>query len=131
MTQEELKELEKEAEEFAFSILINNDSEEDKIQKGIAIIIVFCSSLLISNLNNLRQTKHPDIDQRLLTMMSKLNFERIENEFYIWYLGSIILNIFLAKEGVKNLPKERETHKELFFEYLDKIDNIKQFSSFL
>nr|WP_228256049.1 hypothetical protein [Malaciobacter halophilus] len=64
-------------------------------------------------------------------MMSKLNFERIENEFYIWYLGSIILNIFLAKEGVKNLPKERETHKELFFEYLDKIDNIKQFSSFL
>lgn len=122
----ELKELEKEADEFAFSILINNDSEDSKIQKGMAIIIVFCSSLILSNLNNLQQSKHPDIDQRLLIMLSKLNFEKIENEFYLWYLGCVILNIYLKREGIKELPQVCNTHKELFFKYLDILDNIKQ-----
>lgn len=119
-------ELEKEADDFAFSMLVSEESEESKIQKGLSIIIVFSSALMLSNLTTLKQKKHPDIDQRLLTMINKLNFNKKENEFYIWYLGCYILNMYLNKLGSNYSPSLCDTHQELFFKYLNQLDKIKE-----
>jgi hypothetical protein len=119
-------ELEKEADEFAFSMLINEENESSKIEKGLAIIMLFSSALLLSNVSSLKQQKHPDIDQRLMTMINKLNFYEKENEFYIWYLGCYILNMYLKKSGIDYQAEISDTHQELFFKYLEKLDEIKQ-----
>ncbi len=122
---DEIKELEKEADEFAFNMLIYDDGEKNKLEKGLSIMIAFCSALMLTSSPSLFQKKHPDIDQRLLTVISKLNFEKIESEFYVYYLGSYILQMYLAKERQPILVEEEETHKDLFFKYLEKIDQIK------
>ncbi len=51
---EEIQELEKEADEYAFSMLVQ-DNEKNKIEKGLSIIIIFCSGLMLSNKFNLKQ----------------------------------------------------------------------------
>ncbi|ADG93706.1 Peptidase U49, Lit peptidase [Arcobacter nitrofigilis DSM 7299] len=122
---EEIQELEKEADEYAFSMLIQ-DNEKNKIEKGLSIIIIFCSALMLSNKSNLKQKKHPDIDQRLLTILNKLNFDEIENEFYVYYLGSYILQMYFQKENIAFKQETCDTHKELFFKYLAQVDEIKQ-----
>ena len=106
--------------------LMNQLLEESKIQKGLSIIIVFSSALMLSNLTTLKQKKHPDIDQRLLTMINKLNFIKKENEFYIWYLGCYILNMYLNKLKINYFPSLCDTHQELFFKYLNQLDKIKE-----
>lgn len=124
---DDIKELEKEADDFAFNALIyDDDDEKNKIEKGLSIMIVFCSAFMLSSRHTLSQKKHPDIDQRLLTIINKLNFEKIENEFYIYYLGSYILQMYLQKEGQPILCGIYDNHKELFYKYLEQIDYIKQ-----
>lgn len=122
---EEIQELEKEADEYAFSMLVQDD-EKNKIEKGLSIIIIFCSGLMLSNKLNLKQKKHPDIDQRLLTILNKLNFDEIEHEFYVYYLGSYILQMYFQKEKIPFKQEICDTHKELFFKYLNQVDKIKQ-----
>ena len=123
---DDIKELEKEADDFAFNTLIYDDNEKNKIEKGLSIMIVFCSAFMLTPHHSLSQKKHPDIDQRLLTIINKLNFEKIENEFYIYYLGSYILQMYLQKEEEPILSGIYDNHKELFYLYLDQIDNIKK-----
>lgn len=122
---EEMQELEKEADEYAFSMLIQ-DNEKNKIEQGLSILIIFCSGLMLSNKFNLKQKKHPDIDQRLLTILNKLNFDEIEHEFYVYYLGCYILQMYFQKENITFKQEICNTHKELFFKYLAKVDEIKQ-----
>lgn len=118
--------VENEADNFAFNMLIGNDiDEKDKIEKALSIMIALCSSLILSNKSTIVQIKHPDIDDRFLAMMQKLNFENIENEFYIWYLGCLMFGMYFEKENYSiNIPIE-ETHKDLFFKYLHEIDEFK------
>lgn len=120
-----LIELEREADEFAFSQLVREDDEQSKIIKGLAIMMVMLSSLMLSKLDGLIQIEHPDIDQRLINIINKLNFEDEKNEFYIWYLGCYGLNIFLAKEGITIDPPLCDNHRQLFFLYLDTLDQKK------
>ena len=58
---EEIQELEKEADEYAFSMLVQDD-EKNKIEKGLSIIIIFCSGLMLSNKLNLKhQTQNENV----------------------------------------------------------------------
>jgi hypothetical protein len=118
-------EMEKEADEFAFSMLVE-DNEKSKVEKDLSIMLLLGSSLfLTNNFDSIIKVKHPDTDNRLKILLDKLAFEKEENKFYIWYLGCYILNVFLQLHKIDYHPDISEDAEELFFKYLSKIDEYK------
>ncbi|WP_066220857.1 phage exclusion protein Lit family protein [Aliarcobacter cryaerophilus] len=124
-TNQEYIELEKEADEFALSLIINAENENEKIEKAIAILITLISSLFIGKRKSIIQNKHPNTDQRIFTLLQKLNFEDEPTNFYFWYLGSLSLYFYLKHIGENiKITRVEEDSRELFFHYLSIIDKI-------
>ncbi len=105
------------------------DSEKEKWIKGLSILFVMCSALLITpNAQNIKQKSHPDLDNRILHVLESLNLVTEEAQFYCWYLCSFVVRFFLEKHNIHIPAGEYETAKDAFFSYLDLLDEIKQSS---
>lgn len=120
--------IENEADKFAFNMLISaHDSEEKCWVKGISILLVSCSALLIvPRAHGIKQKTHPDVDQRILNILHELNLYTDEAQFYCWYLCGFSIKLFLIKHGINTQEEIYETAKEAFFSYLDMLDKFKE-----
>jgi hypothetical protein len=119
------KQMENDADDFAYHILLQ-DNENDKEIIGLSIVFVFLSAILLpQSIRSISQNNHPDLDQRIHNTLSRLNFETEEQEYYTWYFACFALNLFFQKHDHKHNIPEMETAKDLFFECLKEIDQIK------
>jgi len=119
--------IENEADQFAFNMLIKqHDSNNQKWVKGLSIILVICSAILIvPTAKGVKQKKHPDIDNRMLNILEKLDLTTEKSQFYMWHLCNFIIRLFFIKHGITIEPGEFETAQEAFMSHLDNLDEIK------
>ena len=120
--------IENEADAFAFDMLISEqDDEKQRWIKGLSILFVICSAVLIvPSANSIEQKMHPDLDQRMLNFLHRLNLETDEAQFYCWYLCSFAIRFYLLKHDIAENPKTYETAQDAFFSYLEVLDQIKE-----
>lgn len=119
--------MENEADQYAFSMLVKDtDDEKQRWVKGLSILFVICSALLVTrHANSIKQTTHPDLDNRLLNILLMLNLKTDEAQFYCWYLCGFAIRFYLMKHNIEIEAREYETAQEAFFSYLDELDNVK------
>ena len=134
LSEEDLAEriqMENEADQYAFSMLVKDtDDEKKRWVKGLSILFVMCSALLVTtHANSIKQTTHPDLDNRLLNILLKLNLNTDEAQFYCWYLCSFAIRFYLMKHDIELAAGEYETAQEAFFSYLEELDNVKNANS--
>ena len=122
--------IENEADQYAFNMLIKDyDDEKQRWIKGLSILFVICSALLItSKARSIKQKSHPDLDNRILNVLHGLNLKTEEAQFYCWYLCSFAVKFFLLKHNINVRAGEFETAQDAFFSYLELLDEIKNVS---
>lgn len=119
---------EQDADNYATSYFINTQStERERTIAGVSIVLLHASCVFMpEKISGIWQVKHPHLHDRIRNGISSLNLEEESSKFYIYYLASISLHIYLLEKGV-NIPQlEMETAEELFFEYLEKIDELRE-----
>jgi len=123
---QEYKEIEIEADNFAFDTLISGtENETEKFHKGVAIILAHCSMLfMVKTPKSVKQRVHPDTDKRLEDAITKLNLQDPLSEDYIWTLGCLAcMKFFNIHNILLNLtPKDP---KPLFKDYMNEFEKIK------
>lgn len=120
------KRLEEQADDFAFSSLINGtENETEKLHKGVGIIIAHCAMLfMVHTPEKLTQVIHPDTDHRLENSISKLKLEDPLNDDYIWTIGCLACMEFFNIHKIPFSPIPREP-KVLFKDYITTLQRIK------
>ncbi len=123
--------IENEADQFSFNMLIKEqDDEKQRWVKGLSILLVICSALLITpTARGIKQSSHPDLDQRMLNILQNLNLATEEAQFYCWYLCGFAVRFYLIKHKIDVSTGEYETAQDAFFSYLGLLDEIKSENS--
>jgi hypothetical protein len=121
-----LKQLEEDADDFAFNSLVTGkETEQEKFHKGVAIILAHCAMLfMVHNPKKLKKTTHPDTDIRLENAIKKLHLNDALSEDYIWTLGCLACMKFSNIHNVilNITPKDP---KPLFKDYMSEFDRLK------
>lgn len=123
-----LKELEIEADSFAFECLIGlDDDDTTKFVKGAGASMAHLSSIYLTKSYSLKRNRQPDIDNRLFHIKNKITFE---NPFYQFYLNSIYnigLTIFFDRHPKKYITKDSKFKSwDDFFTYMfNSLDELK------
>ena len=94
-----LKQLEVEADNFAFECLADTaDTEKIMLVNIFAASIAHISNLyLISNISELIQMRHPDIDTRIFNLMNKVQFENKHYRSGLDLIYNIALSLFINR----------------------------------
>lgn len=123
-----LKQVESEADTYAFdSIIAISDSEQYKLHKGLALVLAHCSNLFaVKEPTSVKQFKHPDLDNRILSSIENLNLQDNSSADYIWYLGAVCCYLFFEYHSI-TIPTQPivNSAQELFFKLLKIFDEIK------
>lgn len=120
----ELIQMENEADEFAFNMMISPYTE--KVNRVVAILFVKCSSLLLTKQpEGIKQFKHPDLDSRMHVALERMNFESEGYEDYCWYLCCMAIHFYMVKHNYDYKKTACETPKECFFSLLEELEKIK------
>ena len=73
------KELEKEADNFGFEQLAEHNyfaSEEEQLHDGIAALMIYSLNLfLVKSPEDVKQNRHPNLDERLFNLIEKANIQ--------------------------------------------------------
>jgi Peptidase U49 len=119
---------EQDADNYATTFFIEPGTPEKERQVvGISIVLLLASCVFIpERISGLWQVKHPHLHDRIRNGISSLNLESEESKFYIYYLASVALQTYLLEKGVDCPQLEIETAEELFFEYLARIDELRE-----
>ena len=119
--------MENEADQFAFSMLVKEtDGEKQKWVNGLSVLFVMCSALLITpRATSVKQLTHPDLDNRLLNILLKMDLKTDEAQFYCWYLCTFAVRFYLLKHHIESPAREYDTAQEAFFSYLDELEKVK------
>lgn len=123
--------MENEADQYAFGMLVKEtDTEKQKWIKGLSILFVMCSALLITpRANSVKQITHPDLDNRLLNILLKIDLKTEEAQFYCWYLCCFAMRLYLMKHDIETPISKYETARDAFFSYLEELDSVKNSGS--
>lgn len=119
-------EQEKDAETFAASFFVDEQStEKERRVLGVSIVLLYASNIFLpERISGLWQINHPHLHDRIRNGIGFLNLQDDESKFYIYYLATISLQTYLSTKDVHFEKRELETAEDLFFEYLDRIDNL-------
>ncbi len=92
-------EMEKEADDFAYRVMVSPDDDEDTlVVKAWPILAAALSSFyLINGPQGVYQERHPHLHQRVAHMLAKLNFPHGMYHDYYHYLCSTVMK--LSREG--------------------------------
>lgn len=123
-----LKELEIDADNFAFDTIIKHyDDDLYREIKGLSIIYSHISNLfLLFNAEKLMQENHPDVDQRLINVLYKLDLIDGEKKYYLWSLSTLAINLFMNEHKIKIEQLIYETVEDMLTDYMNIIDKIKE-----
>lgn len=123
-------ELEREADDFAFRVLVStDDDEETRRVKAWAILAPALSSLyLVNGPVEIFQKRHPHLHHRVADLLGKLNFHEDRNKDYFNYLcATVLLLIGRAHESQGDAaitPRIFETALDALQDELDALDAL-------
>ncbi|WP_286854957.1 phage exclusion protein Lit family protein [Marinobacter sp. UBA4489] len=119
---------EQDADNYAATFFIGAETTEQERQiSGVSIVLLLASCVFIpERISGLWQVKHPHLHDRIRNGISLLNLEEESSKFYIYYLASVALQTYLIERGIDFPQLEIETAEDLFFEYLARIDELRE-----
>jgi hypothetical protein len=117
---EEIKEGEYAADNYSFQTLISGaDYIANQSTVRMGILAGLCSLLFFSN--SLDGDDHPDPDERIKTILEKLNLDETDN---LWGIASLALKLWSNHYKVDlKLPQIVDTYKDLFYIILNRLSN--------
>ncbi|MGW8168611.1 MAG: phage exclusion protein Lit family protein [Sulfurovaceae bacterium] len=123
--------IEKDADSSALSKLIQDHySDKEKTFKILPILFVYISSFIIEPTEHQSiSINHQNLDNRLLTLLQKVNIKDEREKFYVLYLASIGLRFYLEKLKLikeEDMNQEFYTAEDLLSFYLSKIDIFRE-----
>lgn len=125
------KELEREADDFAFRTFISADDGDDvRRLKGWPLLIPVLSSLyLIDGPASVFQVNHPHLHHRIHHVLTQLDFKDEPTRDYYWYLSSVVLTVFAQAHKVDSLqgrmePEVFDTAPDAFNAQLEELDRL-------
>ena len=126
-----LLEIEKEADNFAFDTLMKEyDDPSKQLTSILAIQFVLISSFLLEpNKNQTIQDNHPTLDNRLFYFLQKIKIEKVEHDFYIKYISSLGLQMYLEKYKILNANEKInkfDTVENMISFYLEVLDHFRE-----
>lgn len=118
-------EMEKEADDFAYRMIVSHDDDEEALRRNAWPILaaVLSSFYLIHGPQEVYQERHPHLHQRVAHMLAKLNFPEGQSQDYYHYLASTVLK--LSMQGpllVLRNGSEADEQPEVFETALDALD---------
>lgn len=118
---------EQDADNYATSFFIDESvTESERKVIGVSIVLLQASCVFIpGRIAGLWQVKHPHLHDRIRNGISSLNLQEEESKFYIYCLASTALQMYLLERHVDAPKLEMETAEDLFFEYLERIDELR------
>lgn len=121
-----IKEMEAEADSFAFEVIIKHfDSELDQFLKNISLVLKHIADLfMVKNVLSIQQVVHPDLDTRLFHAATKNIYP--DHEFYLKSLTCLGMRLFYAYENIKIEQSKFESVDEQLYTYLKIFDDIKE-----
>jgi hypothetical protein len=121
-------EQETDADNFAMSCMIEDRSSEVERQiVGLSITLLCASNFLLQkDWRGIWQTYHPHLHDRLRNSIVALDLHSEESQFYVYFLAAIALRQYLLSQSIEVPRQETETAEQLFYEYLDSIDQVRQ-----
>ncbi len=122
-----LIEQEKDADNFARSLLVDDSSsEEQKLVAGLSIVLVTTSSLfLAADFMDIWKSTHPHAVDRIRHAVSGLNLATQKSQDYLYLLAAMQLGHFLAQRNIP-VPLERvETPEDAWLYLLDRCDEVR------
>ncbi len=123
-------EMEREADDFAYRVLVgNHDSEDIRKLKAWAVLAPALSSLyLVDGRAGLQQRRHPHLHHRIADLLAKLDFQDEAIRFYYQYLCAIVLRTFdkayAAGNGATLTARVFETADDAFNAEMDELDEF-------
>lgn len=125
-----LIELEKEADNFAFErILKEHKTYSSELAGILASAFAIISSFLIEpNTQGTNQDHHPTSDNRLFYLLQNIKIKDERHDFYIKYLATLGLHMYLEKYHLLDANKERlvfDTVDDQISDYLQKLDDFR------
>lgn len=121
------KQLEQEADEFAFSALIlQSDDEAHRRSKGWSVLApVLLSLYLTRDCTFLFSTTHPFVHHRVDAMLKRLNFKQRDSQDYFTYLCTIIAKYAADKLVGEKGQRTFETAEGALRTNLDELDTLQ------
>lgn len=125
-----LLELEKDADNFAFSVLVKEENEYSKqFASTLAVQFVMTSSFLLEpSKNQTIQYSHPTLDNRLFYFFQNMTVKDKENSFYIKHISSLGLQIYLEKYKILSTDETNrvfDTIEDMIDFYLEQLDHFR------
>lgn len=125
-----LHELEKDSDNFAFSILVKEDDEYSKqLTSTLAVQFVMTSSFLLEPKKyQTIQHSHPTLDNRLFYFFQNMRLKDEKHDFYIKYISSLGLRMYLEKDKILDINENIgifDTIEDITNFYLEKLDQFR------
>lgn len=125
------KELEREADDFAFRMFVSeDDADEVRRLKGWPLLVPVLSSLYLANgPASVFQANHPHLHHRIHHVLTQLNFKDEPTRDYYWYLSSVVLTVFAHAHNVGNHqgrmePDVFDTAPDAFDAQLEELERL-------
>jgi hypothetical protein len=121
------KQLESEADDFARrAVQSSNDETGALVQSAIAAVMLHCADMLsFLDPMDVKQSVHPDVDQRLLNAIHFAETSSPANNF-LWFTASFAARKFFDMHGLAvTEPASISSPQELFEYYLTIFDRMK------
>lgn len=120
-----IQEAEKEADNYALDYCLNdNDSLEEKITTGYALISVVLSDLLFCNISTVSKRYHTDVDDRLNFVFQKMNIPKKELDCIYHFACNICLQFF-DREKIPVTKVSYVDVQNCFSDFLDIFEKYK------
>lgn len=123
-------EMEREADDFAYRVMVSPDDDEDAlvIKAWPILAAVLSSFYVIHGPQEVYQERHPHLHHRVAHMLTKLNFPAGRHHDYYHYLSSIVLKLSMQGPLLRvRSETDIEEQPEIFETAVDALDDELDF----
>lgn len=129
--------LEVDADVFARGTLLDPDVDAgDDLSRRGGIVVAHCAMLMLAverdadrertGSSRLKQTQHPDLDDRLRQALEALDPEEVGLHDVLWTMAGCALHLFLVESGRSPNDSEVKTAKGWVEQLLDDVEALKR-----
>ncbi|WP_179299818.1 phage exclusion protein Lit family protein [Rubrivirga marina] len=133
---EEAKAVEAEADVFAREALLDGDDGREARTRRAGVVVAHCALLFLAveskndrerhGGSRLSQSRHPDLDDRLLHALGFLDPEAVGPEDHLWTMAGCALTLFLSLSERPPEIVESETAQAWVGQLVREVDELKE-----
>lgn len=123
--------LENEADAFSIQMMFNGlENDEERKRIGLSVVISGLAMLMAQKHPlGFLQSKHLDIDHRLMNMIQAIQFDNEDNRNYLYTLATFGIQLFFYTFNFNRVVEIYDSPRDMFHSYLDSFDELRGFAN--